>query len=395
MDSPQLQIPGVTLGNVLGSGTVGTIYAARLSGSAERAVPTNAALPDLPANVAPDHWMETCASGSELAVKVLHESAAAEEQIRTRFKREIRILQRLDHPNIIHCYIGGEDRGKLYYVMDRIDGGTVGDLIEADGRIPWPIVVDIGVQVCSALQHAHNQGVVHRDLKPGNLFLTLIALVKLGDFGIARDLMASDISKVGQTVGTHAYMAPEQITADSELSGKADLYSLGCCLFEMLTGSKVFGASVGDQLLKHHLGSQPPLVKDMVGDCPDELSDLVATLLSKRPEDRPFNARSVQGVLLEIGEQHGLAEAKVAALPAGTRDTDQSNVLTGDELTARGRRMLQRQISMRHGRMPRPEVAWKRLAVVVIVIALISIAIALSSGAKGVPPTDAIPAANE
>ncbi len=221
---PSVDLDDYEVGAVLGVGTVGTIFAA-----VKR---------------------ET---GEHFAIKKLHSSVSQDPLIRARFRREMSVMERLHHPNIISFFGGGEDDGQLFYVMELVEGGTVKDLLRASGRLVWPAVVEIAGQICSALQHAHNHGVIHRDLKPGNLFLTKSAAVKLGDFGIARDLKNADITAAGMTVGTHAYMAPEQITGDDSVSNKADLYSLGCCLFEMLVGRTPFVGDTSVQLFEQHL----------------------------------------------------------------------------------------------------------------------------------------------
>ena len=179
-------------------------------------------------------------TGKRVAIKKLHPAVSQDANIRARFEREMLVLSRLKHPNIIEYFGGGEHDGKLFYIMELVRGGTVKDLLERQRSFAWPVVVELSRQICSALQHAHNHGVIHRDLKPGNLFLRRDGELKLGDFGIARDLHSTDLTSSGMTVGTHAYMSPEQITGDQSISGKADLYALGCCIFEMLTGQKGF-----------------------------------------------------------------------------------------------------------------------------------------------------------
>ncbi len=259
------------IGEVLGVGTVGTIYRA-IDRRTER----------------------------QLAIKKLHPGVSADPLIRSRFRREMLILDRLQHPNIIRYFGGGEDDGQLYYVMELVEGGTVKELLQDKGPLNWQAVVEIGRQLCSALQFAHNHGVIHRDLKPSNLFLTTEGQIKLGDFGIARDLQHADITSSGMTVGTHAYMAPEQIRGDVEISGKADLYSLGCCLFELLTGRTPFVGDNFAQLFEQHLRSDPPAVLEFVPDCPVELNDIIHQMLAKDPEDRPFNARQIQATMLQL-----------------------------------------------------------------------------------------------
>ncbi|MEL6896471.1 MAG: serine/threonine-protein kinase, partial [Planctomycetota bacterium] len=218
----------------LGVGTVGTIFAA-LDTVNERRV----------------------------AIKELHPNVSRDELIRSRFKREMTILSRLQHPNIIRYHGSGDAGGKLFYVMELVEGGSVKELIHSSDQLAWPMVVSISRQICSALQFAHNHGIIHRDLKPANLFLSRSGVVKLGDFGIARDTAAADLTASGLTVGTHAYMAPEQITADGTISGKADLYALGCCMFEMLTGHQPFRGANFAQLFEQHLNATPPSVRDV------------------------------------------------------------------------------------------------------------------------------------
>ncbi len=263
-----------TLGDILGVGTVGTIYSALDSDTRQ-----------------------------QVAVKKLNPRVSHDPLIRARFKREMAILQRLQHPNIVAYVAGGTDDDSLYYAMERVRGGTIKSVLESGGPLPWLVVVDLGIQICSALQCAHNHGVIHRDLKPSNLFLTVEAQIKLGDFGIARDLNRADLTEDGFTVGTHAYMAPEQIRGEQSVSAKADLYALGCCLYEMLTNRKPFTAENYTKLFDQHLKAPPPLARKLAPQTPEDLEQLITDLLEKDPDDRPFNARYVQAELLKLRQQ--------------------------------------------------------------------------------------------
>tara|TARA_A100001391_G_scaffold204870_2_gene202232 strand:+ start:1398 stop:2495 length:1098 start_codon:yes stop_codon:yes gene_type:complete len=356
---PRLYLTDFELGSVLGVGTVGTIYDGRVrtdievSPSAERLV------------------------GQDLAIKILHPNVSSDDLIQARFRREMMILERLEHPNIIGYFGGGSEDGKFFYVMQRVDGGTIKDLIDQSGRLLWPVVVDVTRQVSSALQCAHNHGVVHRDLKPSNLFLTRDAQVKLGDFGIARDEHSADLTHQGLTVGTHAYMAPEQITGDTAISGKADLYALGCCMFEMLTGQKVFSGENFARLFEQHLRMSPPRVSSRVPDVPAELDDIIDQCLAKRPEDRPFNARAVQGVMLTIGEKYGLSYSPSTSdpgrigPPATGELAPQAHDVAAESVTGKGRDLLEQQIRSRQGLQPRAAIpAWK-LAMVALLLAVV------------------------
>ncbi|MGL4511840.1 MAG: serine/threonine-protein kinase [Lacipirellulaceae bacterium] len=264
------------LGERLGAGTVGVVY--------------RATSPDLPGPV---------------AVKLLSPTVSHDAVIVERFEREIVVMERLNHPHIVRNFGGGRIDGRLFYAMQLLEHGSLKERITR-GPLPWSQAAAYGVHITSALQHAHNHGIVHRDLKPSNLFFDGGGNLVLGDFGIARDLQAqADITQQGITVGTFFYMSPEQIMADNRISGQADLYSLGCVLFEMLTGRPPFVGAHFAQVWDQHLHKAPPSVRteqrEISGriDCPEWLDRLVQKLLSKHPSDRPFNARAVEGMLRE------------------------------------------------------------------------------------------------
>ncbi|MEQ8847024.1 serine/threonine-protein kinase [Botrimarina sp.] len=273
------------LGERLGAGTVGVVY--------------RATSPDLPHPV---------------AVKVLNPAVSGDRAIVDRFEREIVVMERLSHPHIVRNYGGGQIDGQLFYAMQLLTHGSLKERLQR-GPLDWPQACAYAVQVASALQHAHNHGIVHRDLKPSNLFFDGKGNVILGDFGIARDMHAkADITHQGITVGTFSYMSPEQITADSRIDGKADLYSLGCVMFEMLTGRPPYQGATFAQVWDQHLNADPPSVRAFQTEsgvsvtCPEWLDELIRKLLAKRAGDRPFNARAVEGVLLqhlldEFGEE--------------------------------------------------------------------------------------------
>lgn len=359
---PHLELSDFELGAVLGVGTVGTIYDGKVRDDIEVAPAAKAI------------------AGEDLAIKKLHPSVSQDALIQARFRREMLILERLQHPNIIGYFGGGTVDGQLFYVMQRVDGGTIKDLLESYGPLAWPVVVDVARQVCSALQCAHNHSVIHRDLKPGNLFLTRDAQVKLGDFGIARDQHSADLTNQGLTVGTHAYMAPEQITGQETISGKVDLYALGCCLFEMLSGRKVFLGQNFAQLFEQHLRVPPPRISTLVADVPAELDEIIDQCLAKSPDDRPFNARSIQGVMIEIGERYHLgvgdgedtvdsvAQRSYGTAPRG--DATAMPDIAAENVTEKGRRLLERQIQARTGGLPRePIQTWKVILLIVLILA--------------------------
>ena len=245
-------------------------------------------------------------NGKKVAVKVLAPGLMMDEKLLKRFEREIEILKRLDHPNIVKYYGGGKHLDQRYYAMEFIDGGSLQQVLKRRKRLSWEQAVHVGRQVSSALEHAHNAGIIHRDLKPANLFLSRQGKLKLGDFGIARDTEATALTAAGKTVGTYAYMAPEQIQVGPPISGKTDLYALGCLLYEILVGETPFQSENPMDMLMQHLNDDPYNVVDKVPDCPIWLYQLVERLLAKNPDDRPYDALAVHTELGEI-------KAKVAA----------------------------------------------------------------------------------
>jgi serine/threonine protein kinase len=258
------------LGKPIGVGTVGTVYSA-----------------------------QSDELGGPVAVKILHPAIAHDPRIVDRFQREIVVMERLIHPNIVRHYGGGLLDDQFFYAMELLDGGSLKDRLKAEGPLPWRTAADYASQIASALQHAHNHGVIHRDLKPSNLFFGADGRIILGDFGVARDLHDADISDHGVTVGTYAYMSPEQIRADYQITGQSDLYALGCVLYEMLAGRPPYSGANFAQLLDQHLNAKPKGLRAQGVDCPEWLEELVMQLLEKEPHRRPFNARSVQGRLRE------------------------------------------------------------------------------------------------
>lgn len=242
-------------------------------------------------------------SGREVALKILPPALSANRKLVARFEREMAILKKLDHPNITRYYGGGKINGQQFYAMQLMHGGTLEDELRRKGRLTWERTIDYGIQICAALDHAHSHGVIHRDLKPANLFLTEQQRIVLGDFGIARDTDATALTAAGYTVGTYAYMAPEQITGKVPVSPKIDLYALGCVLFEMLTGRPPFQGQTQPELLYQHVHKKPPRVAEFAFDCPVWLEDLILQLLAKDPRERPHDAPFVEMKLREVPQK--------------------------------------------------------------------------------------------
>jgi serine/threonine protein kinase len=225
-------------------------------------------------------------SGDEVAIKLIHAKHAGDVELQNRFVREVAVLEKLRHEHVVaHRDCGVCDDG-IYLAMELVDAGTLSEVLRSRGKLPWRDAAEVAIQVCEALEHAHGHGVIHRDLKPQNLFLSSAGKVKVGDFGLARDNQAHRLTMDGKTVGTRNYMAPEQIRGESELGGAVDLYALGCLLFEMIVGRTPFSAPTAVAMLEQHLFAPPPKLATLAPDVPEALSALVARLMAKEPAER-------------------------------------------------------------------------------------------------------------
>ncbi|MBJ6642703.1 protein kinase [Streptomyces sp. BSE7-9] len=226
-----------------------------------------------------------------------------------RFAREVRIMRRLEHPNLTRLVAGGvsEDGGLPYLAMEFLDGETLRDLIEEERQLPVSWVAAIGAQIADGLSAAHAADVVHRDLKPANVMLTRGGTVKVLDFGMGRIVDAPDESRLtstGVSVGTARYMAPEQFEA-RQVTQAADLYALGCVLYEMLVAVPPFTSESPFELARKHLEAEPTPLGVIRSEIPAELIRLVGRLLAKDPADRPANAAEVRDALHPLAVRDG------------------------------------------------------------------------------------------
>jgi serine/threonine-protein kinase len=237
--------------------------------------------------------------GEEIALKVFTQ-LISEEEIDTRFKRELKLSRQLSHPNIIRLFDIGLYFGLRYITMELLSGTDLSKRISASSPLQVPEVVDYLIQACAALQVAHDQGIIHRDVKPGNFFITSDGIVKVMDFGIAKMQSAPGLTATGLIAGTPAYMSPEQITNFSGVTPSTDLYGLGVVAYEALTGSLPFHHSEVMSLLMMHLKDPPPAPRSRNPAIPEELDRVILKLLEKQPSRRYASCRELQQELQAI-----------------------------------------------------------------------------------------------
>lgn len=241
--------------------------------------------------------------GRDVAVKVLLATDPDQEDVR-RFRREAEAAAALRHPGITVVFDIDEADGRMFIVTELLHGQNLADLLkEHPGGLPAGRALDLGIEIASALEHAHGHGIVHRDLKPLNLFVQAEGPLKVCDFGIARDLNATS-SLTTHGIGTPGYMSPEQWEAKPASPGM-DLYSLGCVLYQSLTGRLPFGGPTIPAFMRQHFQDVPAPPRDLRPDVPAELSDLVLRLLAKDPADRPASAGVVLDELRRIRQSLG------------------------------------------------------------------------------------------
>ncbi len=262
------------------------------------------------------------------AVKVLAVELAIDTGFLQRFQREIDILRKLDHPNIVRFYESGRQEQHHYFVMEYVDGVSYQTLLSERGRLPWPDVLDLALQVAPALKHAHDRGVVHRDLKPSNLLHAAYTagaserrpVVKLTDFGIASLFASKHLTVTGGVVGTAEYLSPEQ-AAGKPVSRRSDLYSLGAVLYTLLTGRTPFEGELLDLLHKHRF-AQFERPSRLVPDVPPDLEEIICELLAKEPSQRPADGSVLLRRLESLRRKMDRIAAGSSVLPPTVRAGD-------------------------------------------------------------------------
>jgi serine/threonine protein kinase len=234
-----------------------------------------------------------------VALKLVDPEVASDPVIRERLRREARTVAALDHPNVVPLYGAGEEDGTVYIVTRWVDGTELGTLIRQDGPMEPERAARVAAQIASALEVAHEKGLVHRDIKASNVILTPEDHVYLTDFGLAKRAgTASGLTAMDQMLGTVDYVAPEQIEGNLP-DARGDVYGLACVLFEMLTGEPPFASQKGGMAkMWAHVNAEPPSVRERRPEVSPALDDLIRRAMAKAPDARP-SATAFRAAALE------------------------------------------------------------------------------------------------
>ncbi len=254
-----------------------------------------------------------------VAVKVLRDQYAADEEFVRRFYQEAESAAKLSHPNIVNTFDVGRQDDTYFIVMELVDGPSLAEIIAADGRLPEPVAIDYAAQIASGLAYAHRQGLLHRDIKPANILVTKDDVVKLSDFGIARAVSQQTmaLTKPGLVMGSVYYISPEQ-AQEHEVHETADLYSLGVVLYQMLTGKLPYAGESPVTVALKHIGDPVPSIDQQETGVSPALAAIVNRLLQKKPEHRFQSASELATALREARERPSIAGYRIADdAPAG------------------------------------------------------------------------------
>lgn len=239
-----------------------------------------------------------------VALKVLLAQRLTEPEAVQRFYHEVEVAARLTHPNVVAAYDAREEHGTHYLVMEYVQGRSLSQIVRQQGMLPVEQAVDCILQAARGLAYAHRRGVVHRDIKPGNLLVDQSGTVKVLDLGLARMLEEPGssahlqrLTRTGQVMGTCDYMAPEQATDSRQADARSDIYSLGCTLFRLLTGEPPYPHESLMEILWAHREEPVPALQPRLPEAPPKLEAILQRMMAKRPEDRYQTMQDVIGSL--------------------------------------------------------------------------------------------------
>src|SRR5437763_825253 len=264
--------------------------------------------------------------GREVAVKVLRSDLARDPSFQVRFRREAQASASLNHPAIVAVYDTGEDRtasGATHYiVMEYVEGDTLRDVLRSEGHLDPERAMSLTADICGALDFSHRNGIVHRDVKPGNVMITPQGAVKVMDFGIARAVSdsAATMTSTAAVIGTAQYLSPEQARGES-VDARSDVYSAGCLLYELVTGAPPFTGDSPVSVAYQHVREDPRLPSSINPAIPPDLDAILLKAMSKNPANRYQSAAEMRNDLLRA-----LAGQRVEATPV-MGDAEKTTIL--------------------------------------------------------------------
>ena len=330
-----------------------------------------------------------------VAIKVLPKGRLQDEQAIARFEREMKAIGSMEHPNVVHAHDAREIAGTRFLVMELLDGLDLDQVVRRCGPLRVADACEVVRQAALGLQFAHEHNLVHRDIKPSNLMLTSSGQVKILDLGLARTDLAhapgEELTATGQALGTIDYMAPEQVAEKSAVDVRADIYSLGCTLYKLLTGNAPFsgrGCETVFEKMQAHLKKPPPQIRAVRRDAPPALVAILYRMLAKNPDERFASPGQVADAIGAFAGGSDLAGLVSKALARPVAPPIQGQVRTEESLPSSLTRMFQQFTPGRRQRQAKPTAAgnpWRRWAplfgcALLAAVVLLVVAVVMWSG---------------